>query len=267
MTKISDFLSVHHTFLIDLSGVICNETGILAHSAAALNELQKRGSVFLLTNNTCDSPQSMSDWLKTAGVSIEKNAVISSGTSFLYDEYCVQHVYKKRVYVVGTPGSVVYLQDAGAIVTTHLPDADTVVIASSPGSKSPKVFSDLKEMLIKHPKPVICCNPDLYVRGLGQSLIPVAGYYAKWLETELKASFYWIGKPTQTFSEVVRKILIEKTISIDEGVCFFDDNPMNVCELQKTLGITGCWIKETGIGFKFDLESYHPKQTLEAFVF
>jgi ribonucleotide monophosphatase NagD (HAD superfamily) len=251
----SDFSTDHyHTYLIDLSGVICNENGILSHAVQSIRRLQEKGRVFLLTNNTCDSPLAMSVWMKKHDIHIQPEVIISSGIALLKNSFCREHVYNKQVFVVGTHGSKVYVQEAGGVVVPHFSEAETVVIASSAGPKSDAIFSELIQQLRECPKPVICCNPDRYVRSEGGSLFPVAGYYAQRVETETNLPLFWIGKPTSSFSEVVKIVLTEHHIPIDKGICFFDDNPKNLCALQDDLGITGCWIKNTGIDFLFEAQ-------------
>ena len=53
-------------------------------------------------------------------------------------------------------------------------------------------------------------------------------------------------------------------MSLDSGVCFFDDNPVNVMNMQQHLGISGCWIRETGIGFTFDSSLIHTTYSADA---
>ncbi|MFT5171687.1 MAG: ribonucleotide monophosphatase NagD (HAD superfamily), partial [Candidatus Marinamargulisbacteria bacterium] len=72
------------------------------------------------------------------------------------------------------------------------------------------------------------------------------GFYAELLDKQ-GAEVYWIGKPHLNYARMVSQILAKEHISVNTGICFFDDNIINVVALKKQLGITSCLITESGL--------------------
>ena len=245
-----------HTFLLDASGVLYNEKGVIPQAVATVRRMQARGAVFVVTNNSCHSPAVISAALAHDGYQLPADHIFSSGYGLSEDPDIAASLRGKTVFFVGYEDSKVYMQSTGYAGFASLAQADVIVISSSIGAAAEEMVVRVKAALVHRPRPVICCNPDHYVRGLGQDLIPVAGYYAAQIEA---AGFpvHWIGKPLENYSQMIARRLKARGVNLDAGVCFFDDNPVNVMNMQMHLGISGCWIRETGIGFAFDPTLIH----------
>ena len=247
-------------FLVDASGVLYNESGIIPGAQAAWKALNTAAPTFMVTNNTCDSPEEIADRLSGVGFEILAEQIISSGFGLANDHPTRELLVDQRVYWVGYPGAKdSYLAGTGAISVDSIESASRVVIGSSiPGMAGILDQIELSQL------PVICCNPDLYIRGIGESRFPVAGYYAKILE-DRGIPIHWIGKPLPNFSAVVKTLIEQKGASLHSGACFFDDNPNNVLAMQSHLDISGCWIQQTGIFFDSDPNQWAPTFGIQSF--
>ena len=53
----------------------------------------------------------------------------------------------------------------------------------------------------------------------------------------------------KNYSELVSSRLNQSNLKTNETILFFDDNINNVVSMQQHIGITGCWVKSTGIYF------------------
>ncbi len=237
-------------FLVDASGVLYNKTGVIPGAQAAWKALITAAPTFLVTNNTCDSPTEIADRISSVGFEITAHQIISSGFGLANDPITLAMIAGQRVYWVGYPkASARYLEGTGGTLVDSLDQATIVVIGSSMPSMEP-ILDHIEGSRL----PIICCNPDLWVRSVGETRFPVAGYYAKILE-DRGCLIHWVGKPFQNFSDVVKRLVEEKGGSLQSGACFFDDNPNNVAAMQSHLGIAGCWVQKTGIFFDTDPET------------
>lgn len=236
-------------FLVDVSGVLHHDDGVVPGAVEALAWMQTQAPVFLVTNNSCQDPFSISTWLETLGFSIAPDHIISSGLGLSLDPLIHFQLQQKRIYIYGQASSYYYVEKvAYQSIVTDYHQADCIIMTSSHKEASEQEYQALKSFLQIKSLPVICCNPDQYVRGPQGRWIPVVGRYAKRLEEELGIAVQWIGKPYSNYSQVV-KIYLQTQFGLtpDTHTCFFDDNPHNVRVLSQDLQIQGCCVIETGI--------------------
>lgn len=235
-------------FLVDASGVLYCDDGVIPGASAAIQALRKKGPVFLVTNNSCQNPDSISSSLNVLGIEIAPEDIISSGHGLALDPDIHQLLKQKRVYLFGQESSYAYMEGVDyKLVTADYAQADVIVMTSSLKAASEREYQRLKQVLSQHPRPVVCCNPDQYVKGPQGTWISVVGWYASRLEQELGLAVHWIGKPYANFSSLVKGVLTKRGVTIDSRVCFFDDNPLNVQAMMRDLGIAGCCVTDTGI--------------------
>ncbi len=243
------------SFLVDASGVLYNDSGSVPNISRTIAHLQSLGDVFLATNNSSQSPPSIKRNLESIGIFFEQSRILSSGMGLHYDEKISQLIANKRCYVVGYLDSHYYVKLAGGDIVTSLEDAECIVLTASIEASIRLESTALLEFCHRHPDiPVVCCNPDHFVRGLGQTKVSVIGYYASLLELEIKNPFYWVGKPHPNYSHMVSRLLTQYRVPFGQNTLFFDDNPENVVTMQNELDIIGCLIKDTGISHEFSLE-------------
>lgn len=247
MNNLLDIINRCSTFLLDASGVIYCDYIPVPGVQKAIQAMQKKGPVFIVTNNSFQDPKTISENLLKMDIPISETNIISSGHGLQHDQTIFNAIKNKNVYVFGSQNSHHYVYKAECKnIVANLEEAECVVLTSSFRDHTDERLKPITKFLQKNPIPTICCNPDNIVLT-EQGLRPVIGYFAKKIEKELGQSFYWVGKPFQNFSSLVGKILTERNIPLTKEICFFDDNIENVHALQTHLGLSGCWITETGI--------------------
>lgn len=255
-----------HTYLFDAAGVVYTDKGIVSNAQAVIKECQKRGNVFLVTNNSYMYPIFISERLEKSNITISTDHIISSG-AVKYDKDITSLITNKVVYLLGEDTSKPYFIEAGCKkITKDLNEADIIMLAAFLQTYSDKLLDDIIDHLKLNPKkPIVCCNPDRYVVGK-TGLHPVVGLYAETIEKAIGRPIIWFGKPFKNFSMVVNNILQNNKIPLDKGVCFFDDNVENVINMEKHIGISGCWIKKSGIGNFLETDAIIKKQGKPSFV-
>lgn len=256
-----EFLSQFKVFLVDASGVLYTDS-VLPGASQAYGFLQSLGPVFLATNNSYESPVHIQKNLKSYGMSIELDHILSSGDGLSQDEDISQFLQDRKVYVFGSENAKWYARHLFCV--DHYHEADCIVLAATTGSQ--KDEERLCAFVQKNPDiPLVCVNPDRVVRT-ASGFYPVVGAFADYLSQFLKNPIVWFGKPMVNYAEMLKKRLAGYTL--DKSVCFFDDNPKNVCALQDQLGITGIWVHQTGIAYQKkqnDSEFGKPHYVIERF--
>jgi HAD superfamily hydrolase (TIGR01450 family) len=249
-TTLSQLLTIHQpsAFLIDASGVIYNDDGYIPNMSHTLTHLMSIGPIFIATNNSSQSPQTIRSHFKKINIHLDETQILSSGLGLRHNSTINALISAKKCYVVGYPDSLYYVHNAGGIHTPNISEAECIILTASINAN----IREEHQKIIHHCKdnptiPLICCNPDRHVRGPNNTRISVIGHYAKMLEIDLKNPFYWFGKPHPNYSAMVKTQLANQGISTTKSILFFDDNPQNIIQMQHDLGITGCLIKDTGI--------------------
>lgn len=247
-----------HTFLIDASGVIYNEDGVIDSASECISYLQSIGNVFLVTNNSYMNPSIIKDHLENKNISINESCIISSGHGLLEDNSINKIIRNKTIYVFGRDSSHEYVKNAICHISMNINDAEAIILTASLRENTIQEYEKVKNYCLENPNvPIICCNPDNYVKGIGNSLITVIGYYGRQLEKELDRKLYWVGKPYINFSKIVKNRIEKANIKVDTQILFFDDNHHNVIALQNHIGISGCLITETGLSHNLNPEEQY----------
>lgn len=252
-TLLSSIIDRYDTFLLDASGVIYSDYGPFKGTVDTIQQMQKKGHVFVVTNNSFQYMDTISEKLKNSNIHIPAENVISSGQGLSLDPEIKALIHNKCVYIYGSDNSKHYIWDAGAKeLTDDITQADVIVMTASYKSDNDTHVAALKSEKQQRPHlPIICCNPDKVVLSK-RGIKPVVGHYAKVIEELTSSDVHWIGKPLQNFSTVVKHLLDKHHPHFyPERTCFFDDNIENVMRLKRDLNISGCWVKDTGI-FKED---------------
>ncbi len=241
-------------FLLDASGVIYTDKPSAFESVPEIiQHFQTLGPCYLITNNAFQNPKRIETRLNTFGIHIPESHIISSGSGLEHDPVIRRLIENKIAYVFGSPYSHEYIIRAKAKkITPHVEESEVIVLTSGPRDNTHDVLAPLISHCHHTPEiPVICCNPDRMIRVQDRHQA-VVGYYAETLEEILQRPIHWIGKPLSNFTKIVKKIIQDtSTLTLDKSVWFFDDNLENVMALQTELGISGCWIKDTGIAFQY----------------
>ncbi len=246
---LADIIANHHTFLLDASGVIYNDYGPFKGTASAIRLMQQKGHVFVVTNNSFNSPHSISTRLSLSNIKIDPKNIISSGHGLFFDKNIHSLIQKKIAYVYGSEDSHYYVKKASVShITKQIDMADIVIMTASYKGDNVNELNIIRDALTRRPNlPIICCNPDRIVMSK-KGLKPVIGHFAEQLEILNKARLHWVGKPLKNFNDIVKGILENKhKITVNKDVCFFDDNIENTQNMAHTIGTSSCWVKNTGI--------------------
>lgn len=255
-----------HTYLFDAAGVVYTDKGIVPNAQAVIKKCQKRGNVFLVTNNSYMYPTFITERLEKSGIFISTEHIISSG-AVKYDNDIRSLIMDKTVYLLGEYTSEPYFIEAGCRkITNDLNEADVIMLAAFLQNYSDTLIENIIDHAKAFPKkPIICCNPDRYVVGKA-GLHPVVGLYAETIEKAIGRPIIWFGKPFKNFSMVVNNILQKNKVLLDKGVCFFDDNVENVINMEKHIGISACWVRQSGIGNFLETDTIIQTQGTPSFV-
>ena len=237
-------------FLIDASGVLYTDEGVVLGAKDAIQKLQALNkSVFLVTNNTSLSPSGIQKYLAAKSIFLPEEDILSSGLGLRWDKEANSLIYGKRCYVYGWDGSRFYVEYAGGLCVDDIQEAEVVVVLASLDTDNKEEVSKIVSFLNDNPEAsVICGNPDRYVMGLN-GLFPVCGFYAEKINHRIHQEVHWIGKPHDNFSEGLKRYLKnERELDLDKkNACFFDDNLENVISLSAVLSISGALITDTGL--------------------
>ena len=254
--KLKDYLDQTNfdALLYDASGVIYSDNGIIEGATDTIAFSQSVASTYLVTNNSYSYPNYIHDHLKNnASITINEPQIISSGHGLATDPKILDIISDKNIYFLGRDQSLQYILDAPIKSLVNSPDkAEVIILANYTPQPSCKKLDTIINTAIHNPHiPVICCNPDIKIRS-GKSLLNVMGYYAKQIEDSIPQNIYWYGKPYKNFSDYVAFVLNKQNIEPSKKVMFFDDNIQNVVNMQNDIGISGCWVKNTGIYYLDD---------------
>jgi len=254
------------TFLIDASGVLYNDHGVIPGVADTIRSFQRNGNTIIVTNNSNNYVTTISSKLAASDIHIPPSHIISSGSGLRHDSEINSKIKNKAIFVFGRDDSHQYILDAGASrITDTIHTADALVLTASLKSNTKEYLAPIIAHLNDNiDMPVICANPDRYIMGI-EGLFPVMGFYADHVEQSINRPIYWIGKPEQNFSKVVDHVLrSEHSIIPDQNCIFFDDNYKNVIRLMTDLNISGTWVQKTGLGKDYsdkevnDILNAHP---------
>ena len=253
---LQELIKTKNTFLVDASGVLYLDDHFLPEAATAFTALQKQGSTFLATNNSYLYVDDIAKVLNlNTSIALSPDYIISSGHGLTFDTTILNLITDKQIYFFGQPSSKKYLNDdCYKNLTENLTKADVVILASyTRKTQDPEVELIIQEAKKRKDLNIICCNWDRVIRS-ANGLMPVIGTIAKKIEDSINRPIYWFGKPIANFSSLVKHVLTTYALPVNEHVLFFDDNINNVVSMQNHIGISGCWVKSTGIYFDQDNE-------------
>ena len=196
-------------FYIDLWGVIHN--GIKLHEQAiiALNELLKRGKMFVLLTNAPRPNKTVQNFLKKMGMDkVLIEHVFTSGEAAL--NYLKKFFYNKKFYHLGPPRDFDLFYSFESNRCKDLSDSEYLLCTGLFDDHN-KDLIYYKNLLEKHiNKKMICTNPDLIVdRGEVRELC--AGSVAMVFE-KMNGEVVYFGKPhsevyNQSINNNKKKIL------------------------------------------------------------
>ena len=248
---LTDILPLHEfkMALLDASGVLYTDSGLVNGVPELIKTLQQSMPVFLVTNNSNNFIIEIAGRLERQGVFIPESHIISSGYGLSYDPRCQSLIQGKSVFVYGYEKSYPYVELAKPKeIVQNLDLADVIVFTSSFKEGNDERKAKLVQFMKENPNiPMVCCNPDRFVKDINMQKYYVCGQTAEDVSKETGLPVYFVGKPLENFSVIVKKIIEDHGYTLGDDTLFVDDNPHNVIRLQEDLGITGICATGTGI--------------------
>mgnify|MGYP001023961884 CR=1 FL=1 len=182
-------ISEKKAFIIDMDGVIYHGNKLLPHVPAFVDWLVDNNKQFLfLTNSSERAPRELCHKLSRMGLSISEEHFYTSAlatASFLSNQ-CPGG----SVYVIGEPGLVNALYDAGLSMNDYNPDY--VVFGETRSLSYEKIERAVK--LVQRGAKLIGTNTDLTAPS-ENGIIPACRALISPIEMTTGKSAYYIGKP------------------------------------------------------------------------
>jgi NagD protein len=176
-------------FIIDMDGVIYHGNRLLKGAVEFVNWLEERGKGFLfLTNSSERSPIELSQKLSRLGIVVDPEHFYTSALAtagFLASQHP-----GGSVYVIGEPGLIQALYDAGFTMNNVNPDF--VVVGEGRGYSLEALERAVR--LVTGGARLIGTNPDLSGPAEG-GIVPACGALVAPIELAAKAKAYFVGKP------------------------------------------------------------------------
>ena len=189
MNKELDFIRNKKAFIIDMDGVIYHGNKLLKGAVEFVEYLEKEGKAYLfLTNSSERSPVELSQKLERLGIMVKPEHFYTSAlatASFLASQ-------KKggSVYVIGEPGLIQALYDAGFTMNNVNPDY--VVVGEGRGYNLESLERAVH--LVLGGARLIGTNPDL--SGPAEhGIVPACGALVAPIELASEKKAYFVGKP------------------------------------------------------------------------
>ena len=176
-------------FIIDMDGVIYHGNKLLRGAAELVEWLEKNGKAYLfLTNSSERSPVELAQKLSRLGIDVDPKHFYTSAlatASFLSSQHP-----GGSVYVIGEPGLIQALYDAG--FTMNNVDPDYVVVGEGRGYSLESLERAVK--LVMNGARLIGTNSDLSGPVEG-GIVPACGALVAPIELAAKTKAYFVGKP------------------------------------------------------------------------
>jgi ribonucleotide monophosphatase NagD (HAD superfamily) len=238
---------------LDAYGVIYNEKGPFDGIYSVIHHCkQAHIPVVMMTNNATQSVDTIYQKMAGFGLPMVRSHIISSGCGLHDIPELAATVANRRVFVYGYSLSHDYVHQAGGQCVNDPHDAQVMVLAAARYPDNHHMYRSVFLALKHRPRmPVICVNPDHYVRHSSGGLMPVMGFYAHQLAQQLvRHDVVWMGKPYPLFSRLVQRRFGALGLPT-ASLIFCDDNPLNVQQVVGNLNCHGVVITDTGVFKKY----------------
>jgi len=182
-------LQKKQAFICDMDGVIYHGNRILNHVTEFVNWLQENNKKFLfLTNSSERSPRELAEKLSRMGLNVSEDHFYTSAlaTAAFLSSQCP----KGSAYVIGEPGLVCALYEAGFSMNDHNPDY--VVFGETRTLSFEKIERAVK--LVQNGAKLIGTNSDLTAPS-ENGIIPACRALIAPIEMATGKKAYYIGKP------------------------------------------------------------------------
>ena len=182
-------LRAKKAFLCDMDGVVYHGNELIPHVDRFVRWLEREGKDYLfLTNGSGKSPRELSEKLARMGLSVSQEHFYTSAlatASFLAGQRP-----GGTAYVIGEPGLVNALYEAGFSINTH--DPDYVVFGKTSSLSYTEIERAVK--LVNRGAKLIGTNPDL-TDPSEDGIVPACRALIAPIELTTGKKAYYIGKP------------------------------------------------------------------------
>ena len=176
-------------FVCDMDGVIYHGNRLLPGAEAFVDWLYREKKEFLfLTNSSERTPRELREKLKRLGIDVEERHFYTSAlatASFLASQKA-----GGSAYVIGQPGLIHALYDAGYSMNDN--DPDYVVVGETPEYAYARIVRAIRHVL--NGAKLIGTNPDV-TGPAEEGLVPATGALMAPIELATGARAYYVGKP------------------------------------------------------------------------
>jgi NagD protein len=241
-------------FIIDMDGVIYHGNSLLKGAVEFVNWLAENNKKFLfLTNSSERSPIELAQKLSRLGIMVDPEHFYTSALAtagFLASQHP-----GGSVYVIGEPGLIQALYDAGFTMNNVNPDF--VVVGEGRGYSLEALERAVR--LVTGGARLIGTNPDLSGPVEG-GIVPACGALVAPIELAARAKAYFIGKPNPL---MMRHGLRRLNATREETVIIGDRMDTDIVagvesEIETVLVLSGVTTMED-----IDVYPYRPKHILE----
>jgi NagD protein len=177
-------------FIIDMDGVIYHGNQILKGALEFVDWMETNGKSFLfLTNSSERSPLELSQKLSRLGIDVDPQHFYTSALATA--GFLASQRPGGSVYVIGEPGLIQALYDAGFTMNNVNPDY--VVVGEGRGYSLESLERAVK--LVESGARLIGTNPDLSGPIEGGIIVPACGALVAPIELATGKKAYFVGKP------------------------------------------------------------------------
>jgi NagD protein len=189
MAKDLEQIRSRRAFIIDMDGVIYHGNRLLPGVMEFVDWLNARDKAYLfLTNSSERSPVELAQKLARLGIMVDPEHFYTSALATA--SFLASQKPGGTVYVIGEPGLIQALYDAGFTMNNVNPDY--VVVGESRGYGLESLETAVR--LVRNGALLIGTNPDL-TGPTEQGIVPACGALVAPIELAAETKAYFVGKP------------------------------------------------------------------------
>lgn len=189
MQKDMETIRSKRAFIVDMDGVIYHGNRLLRGASEFVDWLKEHDKAFLfLTNSSERSPIELSQKLARLGIEVEPEHFYTSALATA--GFLATQMPGGSVYVIGEPGLISALYDAGFTMNNENPDY--VVVGEGRGYSLEALERAVR--LVTQGARLIGTNPDRNGPS-EQGLVPACGALVAPIEIATDTKAYFVGKP------------------------------------------------------------------------
>jgi NagD protein len=249
-----DQIRAKKSFIIDMDGVIYHGNHVLKGAVEFVEYLEREGKAFLfLTNSSERSPLELSQKLDRLGIRVDPEHFYTSALATA--SFLASQRPGGSVYVIGEPGLIQALYDAGFTMNNVNPDY--VVVGEGRGYNL-EALERAVHMVLNGAK-LIGANPDIS-GPTEQGIVPACGSLVAPIELSTGKKAYFVGKPNPL---IMRHGLRRLNSSREETVIIGDRMDTDIVagvesEIETVLVLSGVTREEDIAAFP-----YQPRHILD----